>query len=692
MLVDPLDRTLFADSFALHQGGGSGKIRRMRKIVLLFLLGLSLTAPARGQQRLDLRIGHGLEALPNPKLDGFRIYLDGRLLLHVASGENGGALLIDPAGGRRTIVLPEITPRQVEFNKNPPAASHAAPDFITKDFTTFYDGLSLLLDQDALRRLPPLQRFSARIESTTDPGKVGHGRFTVLTRGARLTDATLDRQLERFIQAGPLPPLAWGSAVCDLEILLFGKERPRLTVWLGRPFSHADPAAAPLSAGTLHQRPLGLPAAVATERGLAATLARYEQDRRASREALLRLIDQPGSPPVYGAWRLDASPARRAVAELLPRVPAGQSAPFLFLHAWTLAHDKRFAPAAATMRQAALLSDDPHLAAEARLLAACWSSPTETNQAQVGREHGTTDLALEIRLAEQAAIALTPINALPQLDAALVLLRRAAQDDTHTRFDQQWIQRALVRDAAGALAAAGDRDEPLRADRAFRQWLTANNPSAEWLLYDAGVHLCEKGRPQNAAVILRWLTEDYPFSKLAPEARRRLAGLLGPEPAAAMEKRLAEDLDPGSPWRQRWEREPPPVWLATVQARLDDPENIRLDAWRRLRDRALAESATDAANLLDAESASRQLTARAGDDAVSRADRLRHGDILLAAGNLLGARRIYASLADGEPDDALRHAALLALAATLRPDARRVARTLHDEQTGAYWELLVPVE
>lgn len=644
------------------------------------MLGLLLAASAWGQQRLDLRVGHGLDGLPNPETDGYRIYLDGRLMLQVSPGGNDVAVVSDPASGRRTIALPEVAPRRVEFTSLVSATSGPVPDFITKDFSTFYDGLALLLDGDTEHDWPPWQRFSARVTATTDAGKVGHSRLTVIARAERLTDATLDGRIERFINADPLPPLAWGTAVCDLEILLTGAERPLLTVWIGRPYPLEDPAAAPLSGGTLYQRPLGLPRAVTASRPLAATLAQYDQDRRASRDALLRLLDQPEAPPLYGTWRPDTAATGRAVAELLQRLPAGEADPALFLQAWTLAHEKRAGPAAAAMRQAALGSDDPRLAAEARLLCLHWQ-----NSAESAGETG--DLELEIRLAEQAATALTPDNALPQLAQRLQLLRRVETEATQ-RFDQQWIQRALIGDAARALAAAGDREEPIRADPALRQWLAKDNPPAEWLLYDAALLLFEKGRPRNAAVLLSWLAEDYPFSTLAPEARRRLAGWLPPEQGAALYRELAADLAPASSWRQQWDRVPPPVWSATIRSRLDGPEEIRADAWRRLRDHALTDGEGQAVDLSAAAEAAQQLSAITD----SRTDRLLRADLLFTLGDLDQARQIYAALAADETDDALRRAALTALAATLHPDARRVAKALRQEDDAGFLEGLAPAE
>jgi hypothetical protein len=103
---------------------------------------------------------------------------------------------------------------------------------------------------------------------------------------------------------------------------------------------------------------------------------------------------------------LDASPARRAAAELLPRVAPVNPLPFCFLHAWTLAHDKRFAPAAATMRAGGVAFRRPHMAAEAVAGPPAGQAQTETKQAQAGENTGRRS-GIGIRLAEQAAIALT---------------------------------------------------------------------------------------------------------------------------------------------------------------------------------------------------------------------------------------------------------------------------------------------
>jgi hypothetical protein len=560
--------------------------------------------------------------------------------------------------------------------ESPPTALGDAPRLISEDFSTLYETAGLLLDEVATTQA---WRFSATLRLTTAPGHVGHVRTEVVARGQRLPDATLDRQMEVLLLSGPLPPLTGGSALCEVVIGLTPGANNVLNVWVGKPHHPLAEGPPPRSLGWLEQQPLGLPAAVLASSYAAAARDRWRQNRRFAKTALLTRLLTPDAPPLYGTWRDSAGPAWNMTQEALRAAPAGDAEPLWFLGALTLAADRRYAEAQQWAEMAAASSADRELAAQARWLAFSWTR-RNGGRPEVKAASGANEAPWAI---ETAAARAAAGRGPEELSVCLERLRWLDASPNAGARDLLW--RQFVGDAAEALAATAVKLSIVEEAAFLQSFSEEDPPGADWILLDAGLILRAQKRPAAGIEAFRALLAEYPLSPLAPEAGWRLAQAAletgDAELAKAAAWRTVREFVADSIWSEaRREAEETPDWLAAGAPAPRTAIEVRRAALRFLRARQLADflAGGDRTELAEAETAARMLIDELP-AAAARADWLALGDVLFAGGQLPQAAAAYGNVALAVEDDEVRGRALAFLAASLTPDARRVAAALRDD-------------
>jgi hypothetical protein len=656
----------------------------MRRTLAPVVLLLAMATLVGAQERLDLLPGHGLPTLPAPDRSGFRLAVGGQTVLHVAPEGENRARLIETNGAARIVDLPPALALAIAR----PAASPAGPPprLVSADFSTLYDGVTLLLADP-----PPAVplRWSATLRLTTDAGHVGNSRVALLRRGERPPNAELDRQLERLVAANPLPPLAGGAARLDVVVAATPGLRPMLSVWVSEPYAEDADWLAPLSRGWLMQEPIGWPTAVVDAKSAAPVRAAYAGDWQAAKAELLAQLAAPGGRMLFGNWRFGAASTLAAARQALASAPPGKADRLVFLGAWALARERRFAEAQQWMAQIGAGSRDAALAAEARWLALAWRRRLGGDARLTPRApaNDATRFVWQIRLNGDDG------SAAGDWRAAGAALRKFGAEPA--RDDADFVQRALVARAASALANAAAELPPLAAAALFAEWTNAETPAADWALFDAGAALLAAGRPTVALEAFRWLLGECPFSPLAPQAAwaaQRAAAAGDRELAKAAAWRIAADCAPDSDWlTARDEAEEMPEWQSAVALRAPAAAEVRLRALRWLRDAEFADylTAGGGETLSAAERAARLLLDEAPGPEWRRLDWLALGDILHTARRLPEAAQAYANVALDKCDDELRRSALRSLAASLTPDARRVALALAGD--ARFGPLLAPL-
>ncbi|NLH49944.1 MAG: hypothetical protein GX444_15295 [Myxococcales bacterium] len=660
----------------------------MRKIPLVFLAVLCFALGARAQEtRLDLLPGHGLGDAPAPETQGFRVSIGGEVWLRVVPVDDDHARLIGKDGVERIVELPPVAPPAFDPPAPPPLVLETPPVFVTGDFSTLYDGLAALLT-DAVPAAPAeAWRFSAWLRLITEPGRLGHSHLTVAGRGSRLPDPELDRTVERFLAANPLPPLISGSALCELVVTVSGGARPVLSVWVGKPFAETATSLFSLTGGWLHQEPLGLPAAVLKSQAAAALRQTYETERNAARERLIAVLAENPSWPLFGWWNWDHRQTARLAEREIAAAPAGATAEMLLLGAKALAHGRKFAVAAKWATQAAAGTGDAALAAEARLLALNWSRRLPGAAAGDAPVDDKSIFRWEIT-------AQSPAGSGDSKGALAVNWQRLRllENEKSPRADRDLLWRGLAGRVAADLAAAVDREPSVVRFSRLQAWLNADEPSGAVILFDAGAELCARGHYPAAADVLRWLLADYPLSVLAPETGLRLLAVLNAagekEAARAVARQLAGDLAAESAWSLAVkEQGPVAVPLPVLAGRTKTAAAVREMVLRNVRDGEFAEFSRDRdpRALAAAERAARLLLDTIDNPAQRRADWLIFGRILAVDGKAADAATAYSNVALDETDDPLRLEALRDLAAVLTPDARRVAASLKNDPDWGGW-------
>ena len=198
----------------------------MRRTIFLLLVILVFPGFVWGQDRLDLQPAEG---------EGYRLTIGGQTLFDVFPLDENRARLIDAEGQERVLALPPAAPLRGDIAPFAPPVYGECPCFAVESFATLLDGLSLLLTDAAQSGDVRDWRFAATVRLTTHPGRIGRYAAEVIERGARLPDETLDALVERFLAAGPLPPLRGGRATVEIVATVAGGARPLLTVWVSHP-------------------------------------------------------------------------------------------------------------------------------------------------------------------------------------------------------------------------------------------------------------------------------------------------------------------------------------------------------------------------------------------------------------------------------------------------------------------------
>ena len=671
---------------------------RIRRHILLLVLLILFIPAARAEWRLDILFGTPAADPAKSDQEGYRLAVGGLILFQVTPLSHNKALITAADGVPRAISLPEVR----AYAPTPPAGALPAPperpEFIHNNLSTLYDGLAVLLDNANPETFRNDFRFEATLRLTTQPGRVGHSKAEIITRGQRLLDLELDALFERFLAANPLPPLRAGGAWCDIAIAVVDAPRPRLTVWLQSPRPEGDIYMTMPDSGFLYQEPLGLPPAVRNQVNLTAALEIYRNERREAREQLIKLMAAPEG-PLFGTWSIKTGATHKAVAQALSSAPAGEQDPILFLEAWTLAHERRVAQAIRQMQSIAAGAADRVLADEAAFLSLTWNKRLEAKDTvpSIERSPAGGVYVLESALARLDSPRQFPADALAGNlniihDILLYHLQRSDRG-------------VLLRSRIGAVAAwlaqavleAADR-QPAKISRFLSARLTDDQPWVERITFNTGFALLINGHAGEAVEVFRTLLERWPSSPLVPEAAWGMARARWSqkdwEAGADLAWAVVENFSPGSPWDQfRAANQRTAPASAGLENIARGPNEIRRVALRTLRDYYLARSfpKPQPEALASAELAARLLLDTTQTAIDVRPDWLVLGDILWLAGRRNEARIAYQNVALAETEDQLRIIALRALAACLNPDAVRVAESLKDDpQFGAYLAPLRP--
>ncbi|HPQ69995.1 MAG TPA: hypothetical protein PKW95_12775 [bacterium] len=651
----------------------------MRRAIFLLLIVLVFPGFVWGQDRLDLRPADG---------EGYRLTIGGQTLFDVFPLDENRARLIDADGQERVLDLPPAAPLTVDIPPFAPPVYGECPRFAVESFATLLDGLSLLLTDAAQAGDARDRRFAATVRLTTHPGRIGRTSAEVLERGARLPDETLDAQVERFLAAGPLPPLRGGQATVEVVATVAGGERPLLTVWVSHPRGEAcfdDP-----DAGVLFHEPLGLPAAVRRHPLAAGAAAAYADDWARARAELLTLLAQEKDAVLFGNWRIDVFTAETRLAEIMSRRGAGEVDPLLMIEARLALLQRRVDAAIAAMNAVAAGAADRELAEQARFCARAWQRRRLSSAREFSAGAPPSLFALETELLRDE---MSERSLAERLSMLRTLLASAG-----ARLDFDLLVRSRLHLAAEALAAsAGDR-EPQALWRAMDELVPVAQPLADRLLFNAAARLLGRGRDAQAVELLRALLGRYPTSPFAPEAAWRLVlvELRGGRQRAAAELALTlhELFAPDSEWgRKRGAAGDSAAWAYGLPRTIGGAARVRERALLLARDfyfDAYRET-SDAADLQAAEHAARLALDTVSAPTLRRRQWLTLGDILLAGGNFAAARTAYAHVTLDERDDALRLEGLRRLGAGLTPQASRVAAALRDDpQVGGLLTPLLP--
>ncbi|MDP8225300.1 MAG: hypothetical protein P9L99_18205 [Candidatus Lernaella stagnicola] len=611
----------------------------MQKWSVVIAIGLLAAWAAAAGPPFDLVAGHGLSTDPPARGVGFRVVQAGETKLHVEPLDGSRARLVFPDGNEEIVTLPAVGPLREEPRK--PVAPPPLR-FVSEDFTTFLDAVSLLLAPAAARLEKPWN-WTVRVRAATAVGRVGRAHVTGSLVHHHFPDMKIDNRLQALIDHDPFPPLAHGDAVFDVSLSVLPRPYPVLSVWISRPYYEDEGCGeTPLTAGRLFQRPLQLPPRVADAVAAREVVDSYRRQQLAARRELVAWLDAENTPPLYGHWRVDSEPAWQLTCRALADAPAGQSEALLYLGALTLAHQRRLDQAGRWLERAIATGEDPQTVAAAKLLLAQWRHE-----------------------------ALWPSN-----DPASTA---AADHDRGRLWRKAQILAGSVINAQGELDVALLRGEPWSRD-----------PETPLVLFDAAMHLLNRDRSGAAAACFALLVNDYGDSPLALEAlwgqlnALRRAGRDDHAVALAMQwakKPLSRSAKPVDS----------PPWLRLVEHRLRDDWGQSLRLSRFARDTALDAYLRDGgAERLDQARASAEfVTGRDGAFGANAADWLALGDLRKLADDVAGTRAAYRHAAQIAARDDLRTRALCRLADTFAPSARRVAsRLAGDSKWGG---LLAPI-
>jgi len=669
-------RRIFLCSF-LIDGRALGIMPDMRRLLFLLLIVLAFPVLVWGQDRLDLHPADG---------EGYRVTSGGRTLFDVFALDENRARLVDAEGRERVLELPPAAPVTIDIPLFAPPVYGECPRFAVESFATLLDGLSLLLTDAAQAGDARDWRFAAAVRLTTHPGRVGRYAAEVVERGARLPDAALDAQVERFLAAGPLPPLRGGRATVEVVVTVAGGARPLLTVWVSHP--HGEGCFDDPDAGALFHEPLGLPAAVRRHPSAAGAVAAYADDWARARADLLTLLAQEKGAVLFGNWRIDVYGAEARLAEIMSRRGAGEVDPLLMIEARLALLQRRVDAAIAAMNAVAGGAADHDLVDEARFCARAWQRRRLSSAREFPAGTPSSIFALETELLRDE---MSERSLAERLTTVRTLLESAG-----ARLDFALLVRSRLHLAAEALAAAAQDRAPKRLWREMDELLPVAQPLADRLLFAAAARMSARGRDAQAVELLRALLGRSPLSPFAPEAAWRLVAVelrAGRQRAAAeLALTLHELLAPDSVWgKRRGPAGDSAAWAYGLPRTLGGAARVRERALLLARDfyfNAYRET-NDAADLQAAEHAARLALDTVSSSALRRRQWLTLGDILLAGGKFAEARTAYAHVALDERDDALRWEGLRRLGAGLTPQASRVAAALRDDpQVG---ELLAPL-
>jgi hypothetical protein len=583
----------------------------MRKVAIAMLLAIAVLASAGEGDRLRL---------DEP---GWSVLREGEAVVSVRADGADHAVLTTPGGEPVRLELPPLAPLDL-LDPLPPVPPRRAPRFVSQDFTTFLDALTLLLGPDAAT-MGSEQGFAATVRLETAAGRVGHSAVTGVSRGSQFAEAALNARLAQLLARGALPPTNAGTTLCDLRLVVTPGQTPVLTVWLGDPYFQSAPTETPLTAGHFLWRELALPTAVANT----AAAATYAADLERARMDLLARLDAPPDEPLFGAWRVDAGATWDAVQTALATAPAGESEPLHFLGALALAHLRRLDQASESVERIIAAGADAQLRGAARRLRGQWRH--EPNGGRAGEPK---------------------------------------PDETIRSRAELW---ARARMLFAAIAVPGGNFAALPTAR-----IGPEGEREALALLDAATMLRQHGDNALAASVLGWHRAHFPRSVLTPavmlgevRAAWRADPETGLETARALVKTLGGDpvVWDAAARRSRWAS-----WRPWVEARLPSRARARQHVARVIRraehGRYLAEQ--DQAALEAARGASAVILGEAGDQP-AWGDLSAAGELARLAGRYPEARIFLANAVDHAPSEQQRQTAMERLAAVLEPDARAVA-------------------